>query len=254
MDTQSRVHPCLANADLRLCAGQGRSLNVVLLGCLFILLASLLHSWYAGNAAADHWQVAIGYVMHGPKVLVASILLLLGGLLLIWIDSSFFVAAAAAFVYFFVLSPLTVLLLRVLKFVPPAAQRSQEDVRLGHQIESLIADTPQERLLRMQTVWAMQNSYFRSKKTDPDKPDSYYVYSALKACHPDRPESQLRDLARKCASLEDAIAEAVRLEQGDSIAEKLKVAIYSRPICPNCGEHRALNASICYGCLFGRTE
>lgn len=227
---------------------------MVLLGCLLILLACLLRCWYAGNALADRWQVAMGYVMHGPKVLVASILLLLGGLLLIWIYSSFFVAAAAAFVYFFVLSPLTLLLLSVLKFVPPAAERTQERVRMEHQIESLIADTPQDQLLRMQTVWAMQKSYFRSRKTDPDKPDSYYVYSALKACRPDRPGSQLRDLAAKCASLEDAIAEAVRLEQGDSIAEKLKVAIYSRPICPNCGEHRALNASICYGCLFGRTD
>jgi hypothetical protein len=238
----------------RVCAILRRSLNVVLLGCLFILLASLLHSWYAGNAVADRWQVAISYVMHGPKVLVASILLLLGGLLLIWIGSGFFAAAAAALVYFFVLSPLTLLLLGVLKFVPPATQRTQESVRLEHQIESLTADTPQEQLLRMQTVWAMQSSYFHSKKTDPNNPDSYYVYSALKACHPDRPESQLRDLAGKCGSLEDAIAEAVRLEQGDSMAEKLKVAIYSQPVCPNCGEHRALNASICYGCLFGRRE
>jgi hypothetical protein len=223
---------------------------MVLLGWLFILLASLLHCWYAGNGVADRGQVAIGYAMHGPKVLVASILLLLGGLLLIWIHSSFFVAAAAAFVYFFVLSPLTMLLLGVLKLVPPAAQRTQESVRVEHQIESLTADTLQEQLLRMQTVWAMQNSYFRSKHIDPDKPDSYYVYSALKACHPDRPESQLRDLAGKCASLEDAIVEAVRLDQGDNIADKLKVAIYSQPICPNCGGHRALNASICYGCLF----
>jgi hypothetical protein len=225
---------------------------MVLLGCFFILLASLLHSWYGGNAGADRWQVGIGYVMHGPKVLVASILLLLGGLVLIWVDSSFLVAAGAALVYFFVLSPLTLLLLRVLKLVPPAAERDQESVRVEHQIESLTADTLQEQLLRMRTVWAMQNSYFRSKQIDPDKPDSCYVYLALKACYPDRPESQLRDLAGECACLEDAIVEAVRLDQGDNIADKLKVAIYSRPICPNCGGHRALHASICYGCLFSK--
>jgi hypothetical protein len=225
---------------------------MVLLGCFFILLASLLHSWYGGNAGADRWQVGIGYVMHGPKVLVASILLLLGGLVLIWVDSSFLVAAGAALVYFFVLSPLTLLLLRVLKLVPPAAERDQESARVEHQIESLTADTLQEQLLRMRTVWAMQNSYFRSKQIDPDKPDSCYVYLALKACYPDRPESQLRDLAGECACLEDAIVEAVRLDQGDNIADKLKVAIYSRPICPNCGGHRALHASICYGCLFSK--
>jgi hypothetical protein len=96
----------------------------------------------------------------------------------------------------------------------------------------------------------MQNSYSRSKQIDPDKPDSCYVYLALKACYPDRPERQLRDLAGECACLGDAIVEAVRLDQGDNIADKLKVAIYSQPICPNCGGHRRLDASICYGCLF----
>jgi hypothetical protein len=85
----------------------------------------------------------MGYVMYGPKVLVASILLLLGGLVLIWVESGFLVAAGPALVYFFVLSPLT-LLLTVLKFVPPAAERTQERLRVEHQIESLIADTPQD--------------------------------------------------------------------------------------------------------------
>jgi hypothetical protein len=92
---------------------------MVLLGCFFVLLACLLHSWYAGNASASRGEVAIDYIMHGPKVLVASILLLLGGLVLIWVDSSFLVAAGAALVYFFALSPLTLLLLRFLKLVPP---------------------------------------------------------------------------------------------------------------------------------------
>jgi hypothetical protein len=223
---------------------------MLLLGCFFILLASLLHSWYAGNASASRGEVAIGYIMHGPKVLVASILLLLGGLVLIWVGSSFLVAASAVFVYFLMLSPLSVLLLRVLKWVPPRDENYQERDRVEQEFESLTADTLQEQLLRMRTVSAMQKSYFRSKQTDPDKPDSCYVYLALKACYPDRPESQLRDLAGECACLEDAIIEAVRLDQGDSIADKLKVAIYSRPICPNCGAHRALIFSICYGCLF----
>jgi hypothetical protein len=222
---------------------------MVPLGCFFILLASLLHSWYAGNATASRGEVAIGYIMHGPKVLVASILLLLGGLVLIWIGSSFLVAASAALVYFFVLSPLSMLLLRGLKWVPPYDENYRELVRMEQELESMIADTPQEQLLRMPTVWTMQSSYFRSKQTDPDKPDSCYMYLALKACHPDRSESQLRDLAGKCTCLEDAIIEGVRLDQGDSIADKLKVAIYSRPICPNCGVHRALKLSVCDGCL-----
>ena len=40
-----------------------------------------------------------------------------------WADSSLLVAAGAALVYFFALSSLNLLLLRVLKLVPPAAKR-----------------------------------------------------------------------------------------------------------------------------------
>ena len=88
---------------------------MVLLGCFFILLASLLHSWYGGNATAEPAQVARGYRMFGPMVLAASIFCLLGGLVFIWVGSSFLVAASAALVYFFVLSPLSLLLLSAYK-------------------------------------------------------------------------------------------------------------------------------------------
>jgi hypothetical protein len=74
---------------------------MVPIGCFFILLASVLFSWYGGNAtAANRADVAIGFIMHGGKVLVASILILLGGLALIWLGSSFLVAACATLVCF----------------------------------------------------------------------------------------------------------------------------------------------------------
>jgi hypothetical protein len=223
---------------------------MVLIGCLLTLVAGVLRSWYAGNVtAANRADVAIGFIMHGAKVRVASTLLLVGGLVLIWVGSSFLVAACATLVFYLVLSPLSLLLLRVLKWVPEYDKNYLERARVEREIASVIADTPQEQLLRMQPVWTMQSSYLRSRQSDPNKADSHYMYLALKACCPDRLESQLRDLAGRCTCIEDAIIEAVRLDQGNDIAEKLKVAIYSRPVCPKCGIRRALRLSICDGCL-----
>lgn len=227
---------------------------MVLLGFLSVLLACLLHCWYAGNAGAWRSERAIGYIMHGPKVLLVAILFLLTGLLLIWIGTGFALAALVAFIYFFLLSPLTMLLLQSLKFVPPADPTRRARERLDHEIEPIIADSPQEQLLRMKPVWAMGNSYFRSKQTEADKPDSYHLFSALKACCPDSPETVLRGLAEGCPCLEDAIVEAVRLQSGNNIAERLRSAINTRPICTSCGERRALHASACDGCLFYRTK
>jgi hypothetical protein len=222
---------------------------MVLIGCLLILLASLLVSWYRGNAtAANRADASIGFIMHGGKVLVASIVMLLGGLAFIWLGSNFLVAACATLVFFVVLLPLFLLLLRVFKRVPDFDKNPRERARVQKEYASLTADTPEEKLLRMGTVWTMQSSYFRSRQTDPNKPDNHHIYSALKACCPEKPKNQLRSLAGECTCLEDAIIVAVRLNQGDNVARKLKRAVYSQPVCPNCGIRRALNGSICYVC------
>ena len=150
---------------------------MVLVGCLLVMLASVLHSWYGGNAtAANRADVAIGFVMYGAKVLVASIFFLLGGLALIWVGSSFLFAACATLVYFLVLSPLSMLLLRVLKWVPEHDENYQERARVEREYASLTTDSPQEQLLRMRTVWTMQSSYFWSKHRDPHKSDGHHIY------------------------------------------------------------------------------
>ena len=223
---------------------------MVVIGCLLVLLASVLHSWYASNAtAANRAEVAVGFVMHGAKVLVASILILVAGLVFIWVGSGFLVAAFATVVYFLVISPLSMFLLGVLKWVPEHDKNYQERARVDREYASLTADSPEEQLLRMRLVGAIQSSYFRSKQADPDKPDVHHLYSALKACCPDKLESQVKDLAGRCTSIEDTIIEAVRLNQGNDLAEKLKLAIYSRPICPDCRIRRALKGSICEVCF-----
>ena len=139
-------------------------------------------------------------------------------------------------------------MLRVFKWVPDLDKNYKERARVQKEYASFTADTPQEKLLRMGTVWTMQSSYFRSKQADPNKPDSHHLYLALKACCPDKPENQLRNLADECACLEDAIIAAVRLNQGNNVADKLKRAVYSRPVCPKCGVRRAFHTSICYVC------
>jgi len=91
----------------------------LILGAIFLLLlANLLHSWYAGNAAARLTQRAVGFMMFSGYVLASSVVLLIGGLLLLWIDAGFWVAVVGLAVYFLVLPLLTLPLLSALNLLP----------------------------------------------------------------------------------------------------------------------------------------
>ena len=91
---------------------------MILGAILFLLLGSLLHSWYAGNAAARITQKALGFIAFGGYVLAFSIVLLISGLALLWIDAGFLGAVVGAAVYFLVLPLLTLPLLIALNLVP----------------------------------------------------------------------------------------------------------------------------------------
>lgn len=91
------------------------------IGLLFV--ASILHSWYAGNAAARMTQRATGFVMYGSYVLAFSIFLLVLALGLLWVARGFVAAFAGAAIYFLVLPLLTLPLLTALNLVPPREDR-----------------------------------------------------------------------------------------------------------------------------------
>ncbi|MCI0440253.1 MAG: hypothetical protein L0177_14150 [Chloroflexi bacterium] len=101
---------------------------MALLAVALIMLAGLLHAWYAGHAVAKPGHAARGFHVVGPGVLVASIVMLVGGLALLWFLTGFLSALAAAGVYFFVLPLITMPLLEALKVIPERKDRySKED-------------------------------------------------------------------------------------------------------------------------------
>lgn len=87
-------------------------------GIVLVLLAGVLHSWYAASAA---WPTASSRVfsVFGTQVLLLSIGLLLTGLCLIWSRSGIVTALAAAVIYFVVLPLIFIPALRRSGMVPP---------------------------------------------------------------------------------------------------------------------------------------
>lgn len=91
---------------------------MILGAILLLLLASLLHSWYGGNAAARLTQRAVGFMMFRGYVFAFCVVLLISGLALLWVDTGFFGVVVGAAVYFLVLPLLTLPLLTALNLVP----------------------------------------------------------------------------------------------------------------------------------------
>lgn len=85
---------------------------------LSLLLASLLHSWYAGNAKARITQRAIGFMMYGGRVLAVSVAALLFGLACLWISEGFLAALLGAACYFLLLPLIIVPLLNAFRLIP----------------------------------------------------------------------------------------------------------------------------------------
>ena len=92
---------------------------MAVVGTVLIIVAAILHSWYAGSARHPI-EPSRAFAQFGLLVLFLTIILLVTGVLFIWLGSGFLTALAAAGVYFFVL-PLVILpLLQRAGLVPRA--------------------------------------------------------------------------------------------------------------------------------------
>ena len=85
---------------------------------LILLLTSVIHSWYAGNASAPHGEAAGLIRDHGSFVLAVIVLLLVTALILLWWAKGFWSAAVGAGLYFFLLPLITYPLLNAIGLVP----------------------------------------------------------------------------------------------------------------------------------------
>ena len=95
---------------------------MLITGIILVILASILHCWYAANTAALPSYQAMGYMFFGGSALLATVVLLIAGSIAIWIGSSFLACGAAIIVYIFVL-PLVIMpyMRRVYIPAPPKA-------------------------------------------------------------------------------------------------------------------------------------
>jgi hypothetical protein len=222
---------------------------MLLLGCIVLFLASLVHSWWRAQARADLDQKAAGFFFWGLKPLYISILLLAFAEGLIWYGGNWGWALAGVPFYFFILPLVTWPLLRLLRLIPTLPERDDERIRTQLEYERIIAETPEEKLMRMETVRDIQKCYFSSKRALPGENESFYLFSALRTHCKGYTDETVRMLATKCATLDDAIVEAVRLEAGNALAKTISTVLSNRPVCGICGNYRALFGSLCYGCL-----
>jgi uncharacterized membrane protein len=104
---------------------------MIVLGIAALVLASVLHCWYAANAGMKSGHAAGAFYMFGRSIVVPAILLLLVSVALIWIGGSFLWAVAALIVYFLVL-PLIILSLLQRIYTPAqpgTASRSEREAK-----------------------------------------------------------------------------------------------------------------------------
>jgi len=203
-------------------------------GVLLLLLASVLLSWCVGHARLPSWERAgafRGFHMLGFGLWVIGLLALILGLGLIWGATSFLGAASAALAYFFLLPFLTQPLLRALGALPAL-------------------DLAPNRKGRIAILSAMEKSYFEHKYRYPGTSERFHLFSALRARYIEKSEEKSLEIAWRCASLDDAMVEAARIDAGDEAAEEVRLRLHTFPKCSKCGEHRAFRSGdpLCYGC------
>jgi hypothetical protein len=200
-------------------------------GVLLVLLAGVLHCWYAGHASAPFPFRALGFQMFGSVVLGIGIMALVVGLGLTWGATSFLGAAIAALGFYFVLPLVTPPLLRALGAIPAL---------------TLVPD----RKGRIPILSAMEKSYFEHKYRYPRKTQMAYLFLTLRSRYIEKPEDWIWEIVHKCANLQDAMVEAARIDAGDEAAEIARFVLETSPVCTKCGEHRALKPGdpLCYGC------
>lgn len=81
-------------------------------------MASVVHSWYAGNASLPHGHAASLVRDHGGFIFAVFSLLLVGALILLWSAKGFWFAVGGAGAYFFLLPLITFPLLTTIGLVP----------------------------------------------------------------------------------------------------------------------------------------
>ena len=115
-------------------------------GILLILLASVLHGWYGGNATASDADKARGFYSSGLKVLGATVFFLVCGLAATWYAAGFLAAGGGALLYFLALSPTVLYLLRSLGAVPRNAKDWKERQRVQGKYEKITGKDPSPRI------------------------------------------------------------------------------------------------------------
>jgi Tfp pilus assembly protein PilF len=100
------------------------------------------------------------------------------------------------------------------------------------------------------TMWSVEKSYFEHRFRFPRRMEMAYLFYALRARYPEKPEDQVWAMVRRCTDLDDAIVEAVRVDFGAEVGEKFSVALTAFPRCSKCRKYRALSTrdTLCYGC------
>jgi hypothetical protein len=227
---------------------------VLAVGISLILLASVLHGWYGGNATASDADRARGFYSSGLKVLGASVLFLVCGFAATWYAAGFLTTVGSALLYFFALSPIVLYLLRSLGAVPREDKDWKERQRVQREYERITdEDRPPHRFpdtIRMRTVRGMEKCYFKNKYRYPGRNERAYLFMCLKSRYILKPRDSLFAIAWKCACLDDAIVEAIRLDSGDLAAATARCALETIPTCSKCGRYRAFGKDdgLCYGC------
>jgi hypothetical protein len=99
-------------------------LELILTAILLLLLASLLHGWYAGNAAVPISQAAIAFMYYRGYIIAFAAVLLITALTLLWVAKSVWWAASGAGAYFLFFPRVTWRLLIALDLVPRRNEKS----------------------------------------------------------------------------------------------------------------------------------
>lgn len=96
----------------------------------------------------------------------------------------------------------------------------------------------------------MEKCYFENKYRHPGRNERAYLFMCLKTRYLEKPADFVWAIVEKCACLDDAIVEAIRLDSGDLAAAKALSAIEAIAMCSKCGRYRAFGKKdgLCYGC------
>lgn len=175
------------------------------------------------------------------------------GLATTWYAAGFLATVGAALLYFFALSPIVLYLLRSLGAVPREDKDWKEWQRVQWEYEKITGEDRPPRCfpdtIRMRTVRGMEKCYFENMYRYPGRNERAYLYMCLKSRYILKPGGSVWAIVEKCACLDDAIVEAIRLDSGDLAAATARCALETIPMCSKCGRYRAFAKMT--GCVTG---